>query len=85
MIAPKLENGLSISLRNNHFSKSYILMTLKLMTKFGLKYKWDKDKIVIKKQKIVPYDIVVEKDWSATSFWMLICSLAIDSEILLKN
>jgi len=85
MIAPKLENGLSISLRNNHFSKSYILMTLKLMTKFGLKYKWDNDKIVIKKQKIVPYDIVVEKDWSATSFWMLICSLAIDSEILLKK
>ena len=85
MIAPKLENGLSISLRNNHFSKSYILMTLKLMTKFGLKYEWDSDNIIIKKQKIVPYDIVVEKDWSASSFWMLICSLAIDSEILLKN
>ena len=85
MIAPKLENGLSISLRNNHFSKSYILMTLKLMTNFGLKYKWDSDKIIIKKQKIVPYDIVVEKDWSASSFWMLICSLAIDSEILLKK
>ena len=85
MIAPKLENGLSISLRNNHFSKSYILMTLKLMTKFGLKYKWNNDKIIIKKQKIVPYDIVVEKDWSASSFWMLICSLAIDSEILLKK
>ena len=85
MIAPKLENGLSISLRNNHFSKSYILMTLKLMTKFGLKYKWNNNKIIIKKQKIVPYDIVVEKDWSASSFWMLICSLAIDSEILLKN
>ena len=77
MIAPKLENGLSISLRNNHFSKSYILMTLKLMTKFGLKYEWDSDNIIIKKQKIVPYDIVVEKDWSASSFWMLICSLAI--------
>ncbi len=85
MIAPKLENGLSISLRNNHYSKSYILMTLKLMTKFGLRYKWDSDKIVIKKQKIVPHDIVVEKDWSASSFWMLICSLAIDSEILLKK
>ena len=85
MIAPKLENGLSISLKNNHYSKSYILMTLKLMTKFGLKYKWNNDKIIIKKQKIVPYDIVVEKDWSASSFWMLICSLAIDSEILLKN
>ncbi len=85
MIAPKLENGLSISLRNNHFSKSYILMTLNLMTKFGLKYKWNDDKIIIKKQKIVPYDIVVEKDWSASSFWMLICSLAIDSEILLKK
>ena len=85
MIAPKLENGLSISLRNNHFSKSYILMTLKLMTKFGLKYKWDSNKIIIKKQKIVPYDIVVEKDWSASSFWMLICSLATDSEILLKK
>lgn len=85
MIAPKLENGLSISLRNNHFSKSYILMTLKLMTKFGLKYKWNNDKIIIKKQKIVPYDIVVEKDWSASSFWMLICSLATDSEILLKK
>ena len=85
MIAPKLENGLSISLKNNHYSKSYILMTLKLMTKFGLKYKWDSDKIIIRKQKIVPHDIVVEKDWSASSFWMLICSLAIDSEILLKN
>ena len=85
MIAPKLENGLSISLRNNHFSKSYIWMTLKLMTKFGLKYKWNNNKIIIKKQKIVPYDIVVEKDWSASSFWMLICSLAIDSEILLKK
>ena len=60
-------------------------MTLKLMTKFGLKYKWNNDKIIIKKQKIVPYDIVVEKDWSASSFWMLICSLAIDSEILLKK
>ena len=85
MIAPKLENGLSISLKNNHYSKSYILMTLKLMTKFGLRYKWDSDKIIIRKQKIFPHDIVVEKDWSASSFWMLICSLAIDSEILLKN
>ena len=85
MIAPKLENGLSISLKNNHYSKSYILMTLKLMTKFGLRYKWDSDKIIIRKQKIVPHDIVVEKDWAASSFWMIICSLAIDSEILLKN
>tara|TARA_B100000902_G_C27314893_1_gene920643 strand:- start:2118 stop:3284 length:1167 start_codon:yes stop_codon:yes gene_type:complete len=85
LIAPILDNGLSIEIKGKVVSKPYINMTLKLMNNFGIKYSWDDNVINIKKQDYIPNDIFVESDWSACSFWFEIASLSNDCNIKIKG
>ncbi len=85
MIAPTIENGLTIRLTGNITSSSYIDLTLKLMQKFGIQYEWEGNEITVPEQNYFPMDFTVEADWSGASYWYQILALAEKGEILLEN
>lgn len=85
LIAPTIENGLTLKLTGNITSRSYIDLTLKLMAKFGIQYNWEENEITVPEQKYLPIDFTVEADWSGASYWYQILALSESGEILLEN
>lgn len=85
MIAPTLEGGLSIRLKNRITSRSYIEMTLGLMKQFGVDAHFIGNEIRIPEQKYKPIAYTCEGDWSGASYWFQILSLAEEGEIVLPN
>ena len=60
-------------------------MTLKMMTYFGIDYKWNSQKIHIKEQQYKAKDIRIENDWSAVTFWLEIVAIAEQAQIELNG
>ena len=88
LIAPVLKNGISIKLSDEIASKPYIGTTIWLMKEFGIETEWTESNIlIVKPQKYVPHDIIIEKDWSAASYWYEIVALSEDpdAEVVLKG
>lgn len=85
MIAPTIENGLVLKLKGEITSRSYIELTLKLMARFGIQYKWDNNTITVPEQNYLPGEFTVEADWSGASYWYQILALAEKGEVLLEN
>ncbi|MCY0978671.1 3-phosphoshikimate 1-carboxyvinyltransferase [Chryseobacterium wangxinyae] len=73
LIAGKLEDGLEINLVGEITSRSYIEMTLDILTKFGIKNTFEGNTIRVENFKvndqssIVNYE--VESDWSSASYF----------------
>jgi 3-phosphoshikimate 1-carboxyvinyltransferase len=85
MIAPAIENGLTLKLTGNITSGPYIGLTLKLMQKFGIQYRWEGNMITVPEQNYFPQDFTVEADWSGASYWYQVLSLAEKGKVLLEN
>ena len=89
MIAPLMENGLTLHLEGNIISRPYINLTLQLMEQFGVKATWNGQTIKILPQEYKPIRFTVESDWSAASYWYTIMALSKNAEIellgLFKN
>lgn len=89
MIAPLMENGLTLHLEGNIISRPYINLTLQLMEQFGVKAIWNGQTIKILPQEYKPIRFTVESDWSAASYWYSIMALSKNAEIellgLFKN
>ena len=85
LIAPNLRNGLILKIKGELVSKSYVLMTLKLMGEFGINWTWNKDVITILKQEYVAKNYTVESDWSAATFWFQSASLSEKCKIILRR
>ncbi len=85
LIAPTIENGLTLKLTGDITSRSYINLTLELMMKFGIQYKWEGNEITVPEQNYYARDFTVEADWSGASYWYEILSLCNSGEILLEN
>lgn len=85
MIAPVLENGLSLQIEGELVSKPYVQMTLSLMKDFGINYMWDDQRISISKQAYKSKAYTVEADWSAASYYFSITALAKQSKMLLDG
>ena len=85
LIAPILKNGLNLKIKGELVSKPYVLMTLKLMTEFGIKWTWKEDVIEINPQEYIAKDYKVESDWSAATFWFQIAALSEKCKIVLKG
>lgn len=79
LIAGKLENGLEINLVGEVTSRSYIEMTLDILTKFGIKTHFIGNTIQVQpfttnhEASTVSYE--VESDWSSASYYYSICAL----------
>jgi len=81
MIAPTIENGLTLRLKNKITSRSYIEMTLKLMEQFGVQHVWKGNEIRISEQKYKALPFSVEADWSGASYWYQMAVLAEEVDI----
>ncbi|MFY9153848.1 MAG: 3-phosphoshikimate 1-carboxyvinyltransferase [Prolixibacteraceae bacterium] len=84
MIAPTIEDGLTLRLKNIIMSRPYIEMTLKLMEQFGVSHVWKGNEIRIAEQKYKARPFSVEADWSGASYWYQMAVLAeeVDLELI---
>ena len=85
MIAPTVQGGLTLRLKNKITSSSYIAMTLSLMKKFGIRYSWNGNEIRIEAQSYKPVPYTVEADWSGASYWYALAALSDRCDIHLKG
>ncbi len=85
LIAPTIENGITLKLTGEITSRSYINLTLQLMAKFGIQYRWEGNEITVPEQNYIARDFTIEADWSGASYWYEILSLCGSGEILLEN
>ena len=78
LIAPKLENGLEITLEGEITSVPYIKMTLALLNEIEIETSFVGDKIKIKHKSQIPNPkpIIVESDWSSASYFYSIIALS---------
>ena len=85
MIAPTLEGGLTLLLKNEITSRSYIELTLRIMNQFGIDYHWENTSIHIEEQNYRPLPFFVEADWSGASYWYELLCLSESGRIELKH
>lgn len=77
LIAPKLENGLELTLEGEITSVPYIKMTLALLNEMGVKTSFIGNKITICHAELVSaFHLKVESDWSSASYWYSIIALS---------
>jgi len=87
LIAPKLENGLELTLEGEITSIPYIKMTLALLNEIGVKTSFLENKIIVKPQfTIHNSQLTIESDWSSASYWYSIVALSeIGNQITLSS
>ena len=78
LVAPKLENGLELTLEGEITSVPYIKMTLALLNEIGVMTSFENNLITVKSSEveIVSKSITVESDWSSASYWYSIVALS---------
>ncbi|MHA7111165.1 3-phosphoshikimate 1-carboxyvinyltransferase [Sunxiuqinia elliptica] len=85
MIAPCIEGGLTLRLKNKITSRPYIELTLKLMKQFGVRSVWKGNEIRVSEQPYQAREFTVEADWTGASYWYQLAALADEASIELKN
>jgi 3-phosphoshikimate 1-carboxyvinyltransferase len=85
MIAPLLKTGLTIYMKGEVISSSYIRMTQALMQKCGAKVRFDGNEIAVEPGSYskVDFSAMAEPDWSAAAFWYQVAAFAPNADILL--
>ncbi len=88
LITPKLEYGLELTLKNKIVSWPYILMTLDLLSEFGIKISTVLNTIKITPSLIFNHKSLiysVESDWSAASYWFGLVALCKSGTVTLNG
>jgi 3-phosphoshikimate 1-carboxyvinyltransferase len=89
LIAPKLENGLELTLEGEITSVPYINMTLDLLNQIGVKTSFEGHIIKVsplKKLNVRQEILTVESDWSSASYFYSIVALSpVGTEITLSS
>jgi 3-phosphoshikimate 1-carboxyvinyltransferase len=87
LIAPKLENGLELTLEGEITSVSYIKMTLAILNEIGIETSFIENKITVKPQSAIQNSkFTIESDWSSASYWYSIVALSeIGTQITLSS
>jgi 3-phosphoshikimate 1-carboxyvinyltransferase len=80
LIAPKLENGLQLTLEGKITSVPYIQMTLDLLKQIGIKTsiqsKQNYSRSTTTSQQPQPTTLTIESDWSSASYFYSIIALS---------
>ena len=77
MIAPCLTEGLTLKLKGNIASRTYIELTLDLMRRYGATAEWtDERTISVSPGAYTDTPLTVEADWSAASYWYELAAIA---------
>ncbi|HSD13331.1 MAG TPA: 3-phosphoshikimate 1-carboxyvinyltransferase [Flavobacterium sp.] len=87
LIAPKLENGLELTLEGAITSVPYIKMTLALLNEIGVKTSFEGNVIKVSHAEAIDKrKVTVESDWSSVSYFYSVVALsAIGTEIKLTS
>ncbi|RBA28494.1 3-phosphoshikimate 1-carboxyvinyltransferase [Flavobacterium tibetense] len=88
LIAPKLNNGLELTLEGEITSVPYIKMTLALLEEIGIKtsFKNNTIKVTHHPSPITQHPITIESDWSSASYWYSIIALSeVGTQITLSS
>ncbi|PDH44176.1 MAG: 3-phosphoshikimate 1-carboxyvinyltransferase [Flavobacteriales bacterium MED-G22] len=86
LIAPRLENGLSITLEGKITSMPYLKMTQSLLESLGIEISFEGQIIEISPtQRVVSTAHSVESDWSSASYFFSIVALAKKAKIELQS
>jgi 3-phosphoshikimate 1-carboxyvinyltransferase len=70
LVAPFAQKDVSIRLSTELTSRSYVLMTLRALRKFGISVTNDFDKFVVSRQTYKTARFNVEGDWSSASYYL---------------
>jgi 3-phosphoshikimate 1-carboxyvinyltransferase len=78
LIAPKLENGLELTLEGEITSIPYIKMTLALLNEIGVMTSFENNVIKVNPTPNTqhPSPLTIESDWSSASYWYSIVALS---------
>ncbi len=85
MVAPYMQQGLTIKLEGTVISVPYIQMTMSMMKEYGVDVCFENNTIDVRPQNYVPVQYVVESDWSAASYWFEVLSIAGKGRVFLKG
>lgn len=86
MIAPCMEQGLTLHIEGEIVSLPYIHLTLHLMARYGVSAQWNGNSLRVHPQTYrPPADFAVEPDWSAASYWYEIAALYPQTQIRLHG
>lgn len=87
LIAPKLENGLELTLEGKITSVPYIKMTLALLNEIGVETKFEGNVITVCHAELVSASqLTIESDWSSASYYYSIVALSkIGTQITLSS
>ena len=86
LIAPKLENGLELTLEGKITSISYIKMTLALLGELGVTTTFVENKITVNSQLTIHNSqFTIESDWSSASYFYSVIALSeLGTQIMLS-
>jgi 3-phosphoshikimate 1-carboxyvinyltransferase len=76
LLAPKLEEGLTLELIGIPVSWPYVKMTTGILTELGVQVILQENAIRVYHKPSIRTEIEVEPDWSAASFWYCMLSMA---------
>ena len=85
MIAPTIEGGLQLILKNKISSLPYLNMTASIMKSAGVTVKFEKNRIAIPQGEYNLSKFKIENDWSGASYWYLLCALNPGSKFVLND
>ena len=87
LVAPKLENGIELTLVGEITSIPYIKMTLALLDEIGVETHFIGNTIIVKPLTIdpKPQTLTVESDWSSASYFFSLVALSNEASISLSS
>jgi 3-phosphoshikimate 1-carboxyvinyltransferase len=86
LVAPKLENGIEITLVGEITSVPYIKMTLALLNDLDIQTSFEGNVIKVHpKQEVATKEITVESDWSSASYFFSLAALSDEASISLTS
>ena len=86
LVAPKLENGLELTLEGEITSIPYIKMTLALLNDLNIQTSFEGNVITVApKSAVDTKEMIVESDWSSASYYFSIAALADTASITISS
>lgn len=85
MLAPVIENGLTLRRTGANVSASYTDMTIGLLQRASIKIKKEDDTITVQHGLLNPDELKAEADWSSAAFWYTLVALSQRGKLLIRG
>src|SRR5690606_30179244 len=86
LIAPRLGRGLKIRLNGKATSLPYLMMTVEMMKKLGIKIEQNENEFrIYPKSELENQKFTIESDWSSASYFYSLAALSESAEIKIHS